>query len=158
MSFTLTNKPSVGDIPKIERDTFVLRLVQIGDPMDVPAFGEDGKPDPEKMRTRFRLDWEIADYAGDEDADDMADLIGTRVSEWFTATLHERGKLRPYVIAMLARDIEVGEELEMQSLLGTLIKADVWSKDNGYLAIDAPKAHKRRSGRARAVADGDIPF
>jgi len=151
MSFTLTKNAPSGEIPNIQRDTYVLRLVQIGDPVDVPAFDN-----PEQMRTRFRLDWEIADYAGDDD--DAPDNVGTRVSEWFTASLHERSKLLPFVKAMLGRDIETGENLEMQSLVGSLIKCDVWSKDNGYLAVDAPKPFKKRKARVAAEDADDVPF
>lgn len=150
---TLTKpKSAPSELPVITEDVYTLRLTGHGDPVDVPDFN-----DQTKMRTRVRLDFEITDHNPD---DDEIDLNGTRVSEFFTLSLHEKSKLYPVVRALLGRDIEDDEKIELPDLIGGRMRATVRTKPNGYPEIVNPMPVKAKKKKPvdDGDADGEPPF
>lgn len=156
MSLTITaTAPNVGNYLDIPEDVYDVRLVGRGDVLEVPAY-----EDPHRLVSRVRLDFEIVNHDPAEGEDD---LNGQRIGEFFTVSLHEKSKLHPFVRALLGRDIEPGEHVDIDDHVGGVIRGTVRMKAPNKNGIRFPEivnpmpARASRRGKNAAPRD-EAPF
>jgi len=159
MSLTITaTSPDTGNWLDIPEDVYEVRFVSRGEVLEVPAY-----EDPNRLVNRVRLDFEIVNHqpeAGEPN------LTGQRIGEFFTVSLHEKSKLAPFVRAMLGRDIEPGENVDLDDYVGNVIRGTVRMKapnKNGIrfpeIVNPMPARSRRKAASARQEVDPDeAPF
>lgn len=141
-------------------DSYVLMLAEVGEFHDKPNFN-----DPNVSNTQTRITFEVADFDYDPDEDDR-DWNGARVSDFFvffkTRTTdntrwetwkNESSNAYALVKALLGHTPEDGEAVDLQSLVGTKIKATVTPKQSGWPKITKPLPYKKRRKKAQPEPD-----
>lgn len=136
-----------------QADVYILELVERGEPELRPKFD-----DPDKTVRRIKLTFAIRDYdvpeADPADVDEAgqplepADWNDVEISDFYTLTLGSQSKLLPVVEALAGRKVADDEELDLDGLIGSRMKATVRPKANGYPEIAGPMPARARRGRA----------
>ncbi len=152
MALLLSNSVG-GDYEMPDQGVYTFELTLVNEPRTEPDIFNEGKE-----RTTVCLEWTIRD-------DD--DFGGTMVRQYYTLKLGNNdypSKLRPFVKAMLGRDIEDDEEVDLDGMTGKSIQATITHKPNKAGAmrahIEAPVPIRKKKGQKPlpVVVPSDDPF
>lgn len=153
-SLTFNPVESSGDFTCPPKDTYILELIEVGPFEDRQAFGSETV-----TNTQSRLTFKVVDFEYDSEIDDQ-DWNGTQVSDYYVffkfdaekqrrseTWCHEKSKVYPMLTALLGREPEQGEKIELTELLGRRVKATVEPKESGYPKISNPIKFRMRRRR-----------
>lgn len=144
-------------------DVYTLELVNIGDFEEKPAY-KFNPEDPDVINTQSKFTFQIVDFDYDEDMDDR-DWNGVQLSDWYvffklyqadnkeTETWkNEKSNANKMLKALIGRDLEEGEDVDLPSLVGRRIKATVAPKSSGWPKISNPmKVRQRKTAKKASV-------
>lgn len=144
--------PTGGDVECPPEDVYTLELVEFGD------FQE--KPDtfnPGWVNIQSRVEFKVVDFDYDPDEDDR-DWNGAKVADFYVffkrdaegnekeTWKSERANSNKLLTALLGRELEEGEDIDLPELVGRRIKANVAPKESGWPKISNPiKARQRKA-------------
>lgn len=161
---TLTFNPveSSGDFTCPPKDTYILELVEIGQMENRLAFGSETV-----TNTQSRFTFSIVEHDYDPDYDEQ-NWNGTLVSDYYVffkedsetkrrseTWCHEKSKAYPMLAALLGKEPEKGDNIDLQALVGKRMKATVEPKESGYPKISNPIKYRPR--RRRDDDDAEEP-
>lgn len=142
------------------RDNYILRFTHAGDIEEVPAYGEDPNDPNHKTSLRVQFEFKITDFPYDEEEDEE-DWNGFEIKNFYNVGKdfnHARSKIGALLKALMQVDyIEVGDDIELEELYGTRIKATVGPNDNGYPRIESPVPYRKRDTSPKPAAGGNRP-
>lgn len=155
--------PDSGDVECPPKDIYTLELLEFG------PFEEKGAyQDPDTTNIQSRVEFKIVDFEYDPDVDDR-DWNGVKVADFYVffkrdANGRERetwksakAKSNELLRALLGRELEEGEDVDLASLVGRRIKANVEPKDSGWPKISGHvKARQRKVAKPKPTDDN--PF
>ena len=151
-------------------DVYTLELVTIGEFEEKPAY-KFNPDDPDVVNTQSRFTFKIVDFDYDPDMDDR-DWNGAEVSDFFVFFKHyvesgkdtetwknEKANSNKLIKALVGRDLEDGEDIDLPGLVGRRIKATVAPKSSGWPKISNPmKTRQRKAAKTKGLGpfgDGD---
>lgn len=147
-------------------DVYTLELVGYSEFEEKPAF-KFNPEDPDVINTQSRFTFKVVDFDYDEEMDDR-DWNGAQVSDFFvffkkyvdtgneTETWkNERSNANKLIKALIGRDLEDGEDIDLPELVGRRIKATVAPKASGWPKISNPMRTRQR--RAAKPQKADVP-
>lgn len=136
---------------------YLATLKDVGEPRTTvsPKFGE---------QTQVRLIWHIEGVLDGED--DNEEYIGEEIWDYCGWTMGKKAKLRQRIQAALGRDLEEGEELNTDDILGKRVKLNIehYSKEDGTKGQKVASAMAYRTKKKRRPVDptdediDELPF
>lgn len=156
---------STATVTSPPEDVYVWEFSDYEDLGARPAYQDDTKLSYQIL-ARFQI--VNFDYDPDEDEEDWngyelreylsyakANADGSNYKEIWNAP---RAKARPFFHALAGREIEDGEPLDLDELIGKRMKASAKMKENGYPTIVGPVAlrgGKRKAAKAKPAPEPD---
>lgn len=136
------------------KDIYTLELVEFGEFQEKSAFN-----DPSITNIQSRVAFKIVDFDYDPDMDER-DWNGLTVADFYVfwkrdadgrereTWKSDRAKSNELLRALLGRDLEEGEEVDLEGMIGRRIKAQVEPKESGWPKITSHvKARQRKSAK-----------
>lgn len=142
-------------------DIYTLELVEFGEFQERPAFN-----DPETTNIQSRVEFKIVDFDYDPDEDDR-DWNGAKVADFYVFWKRDangdekdtwrspRSKANELLRALLGHELEDGEDIDLDGMIGRRIKANVEPKESGWPKINKPVKARQRKG---SKPNGASPF
>lgn len=136
-------------------DIYTLELVEFGEFQEKPAFN-----DPDTTNIQSRVEFQVVDFDYDPDMDDR-DWNGVRVADFYVffkrasdgterdTWKSPKAKSNELLRALLGRDLEDGEDIDIAALVGRRVKANVAPKESGWPKITNPVKVRQRKAAAK---------
>lgn len=153
--------PTSGEAECPPEDIYTLELVEFGEFHEKPDNFNEGW-----VNTQTRVTFKIVDFDFDPDVDDR-DWNGVQVADYWVFFKRDpdgnerdtwkspKAKSNELLRALLGRDLEDGEDIALEGMVGRRIKANVTPKASGWPKISNPvKARQRKA----AKPTGPNPF
>lgn len=153
--------PTAAEADCPPEDIYTLELVTFGEFQEKPAFN-----DPTTTNIQSRVEFKIVDFDYDPDMDDR-DWNGARVADFYVFFRRDaegneketwkspKSNANKLLMALLGKEPEEGQDIDLPSLAGRRIKANVAPKESGWPKISSPV--KTRQKKAKK-ASGPNPF